>query len=308
MSSLWSLVKETVANWSAHQHARLGAALAYYSIFSLGPLILIAIATAGLVFGQETVRGEVLTTMKAMLGDAGATAVAAMLAGADRPRQGVLATIFGVGLLVFTAIGVVVQLKDALNTIWDVETPSGRSLWPLLRSYVVSIAAVLALGFLLLVSLLFTAALAAAGKFVAPYIDEAPLQLMGSFTSFCFVAVMFAMMFKWLPDTDVAWREVWPGAGLTAVLFEIGKALIGLYVGKLGLESIYGGAAALVIVLIWIYYSAQLVLLGAEFTHVYASRRARDQHRPELHRPSQLRPQQPRPGWLAPLARARRRE
>lgn len=275
MASLWSVVKETMANWAARQPGRVGAALAYYSVFSLGPLILIAIATAGLVFGQQTVRDEVMATMRTTLGDSGATAVAAMLAGAASPHQGILATFCGAALLAFAAIGVVVQLKDALNTIWDVETPPGRGLWTLLRTYVVSIAAVLALGFLLLVSLMFTTALAVAGKFVAPYMAEAPLQLLGSFTSFCLVTVMFAMTFKWLPDTHVAWREVWLGAALTAVLIEIGKAVIGLYVGKLGLESIYGGAAALVVVMMWVYYSAQLVLFGAEFTHVYAVRRAR---------------------------------
>jgi membrane protein len=273
MQGWWYLIKETGASWSRHKPARLGAALAYYSIFSLGPLILIAIAAAGLVFGEAAVRGEVSLQIRAMLGEAGANAVEAMLAGASRPYQGALATIFGICLLVFSALGVVIQLKDALNTIWDVEPGQGNTLWQFTRSYLISLAAVLSLGFLLLVSLLFTAALAAVGKYMVPYLPEVPLQILGSFASFCFITVMFAMMFKWLPDTHVSWRDVWLGAGLTAILFEIGKALIGVYIGRLGLESLYGGAASLVILLIWVYYSSQILLMGAEFTHVYANQR-----------------------------------
>jgi membrane protein len=273
MSQWWPLIKETVISWVNHKAAGLGAALAFYSVFSLGPLIVIAVAIAGLVFGQDAVRGEVGAQLRGLLGDSGAEAVNAMLAGASKPHEGVLATALGLGTLLFAAIGVVVQLKDALNTVWDIEGPQGSSVWSFVRTYLVSLAGVLSLGFLLLISLLFTTALAAAGKYFAPYLPEATMQMFGSVASFAIITLPFAMMFKWLPDTHVAWRDVWVGAAITAALFELGKFLIGFYIGKQGLESTYGAAASLVILLIWVYYSSQIVLLGAEFTHVHAKRR-----------------------------------
>jgi membrane protein len=272
MPAWWSPLQETASRWSEHKDARLGASLAYYSIFSLGPLIVIAIAIAGLVFGAEAVQNQVFGSLRGLLGDSGTQAIDAMLKGANRPREGILATVIGVGTLVFAAVGVVVQLKDALNTVWEVETPSGSGIWRFARTYILSLAGVLSLGFLLLISLLLTAALSAAGKYVAPYLPEASLQIAGLLVSFAVISLLFAMMFKWLPDTPIAWRDVWLGAILTAALFEVGKFLIGLYIGKQGLESTYGAAASIVVVLIWVYYSAQLVLMGAEFTNVYARR------------------------------------
>ena len=188
--------------------------------------------------------------------------------------EGILATMLGFGALIFAALGVVVQLKDALNTVWEVEPPKASSVWGFVRTYMVSLAAVLSLGFLLLISLLLTTALAVGGRYFAPYVPEAAMHAVGSLVSFGMITLLFAMMFKWLPDTDVAWRDVWLGAAVTAVLFEIGKFLIGLYIGKQGLESTYGAAASLVVLLIWVYYSSQLVLMGAEFTRVHARRRA----------------------------------
>jgi membrane protein len=268
----WSPLQETVSRWSEHKDARLGAALAYYSIFSLGPLIVIAIAIAGLVFDAEAVQTQVSGALHGLLGDSGTQAIDAMLKGANRPREGVFATIIGVGALVFAAVGVVVQLKDALNTVWEVKTPPGSGIWRFVRTYIWSLAGVLSLGFLLLTSMLLTAGLSAVGKYIAPYLPEATLQVAGFLASFAVIALLFAMMFKWLPDTPIAWRDIWLGAILTAALFELGKFLIGLYIGKQGLESTYGAAASIVVVLIWVYYSAQLVLLGAEFTNVYARR------------------------------------
>jgi membrane protein len=272
MSAWWSPLQETVSRWSEHKDARLGAALAYYSIFSLGPLIVIAITIAGLVFGGEAVQAQVFGALHGLLGDSGTQAIDAMLKGANRPREGIFASVIGVGTLVFAAVGVVVQLKDALNTVWEVETPPGSGIWRFVRTYIWSLAGVLSVGFLLLISLLLTAGLSAAGKYIAPYLPEAMLQIAGFLSSFALIALLFAMMFKWLPDTPIAWRDVWLGAILTAALFEVGKFLIGLYIGKQGLESTYGAAASIVIVLIWVYYSAQLVLMGAEFTNVYARR------------------------------------
>jgi membrane protein len=178
-------------------------------------------------------------------------------------------------------VGVVVQLKDALNTVWEVEPKKTSGIWGFLRTYAISIAGVLALALLLLASLLLTTALSAMGDFLDTYMPEAVFQLLGFLASFAIIAVLFAIMFKWLPDAEIAWRDVIPAAILTAVLFEIGQFLVGLYIGKQGLESTYGAAASIVVVLIWIYYSAQLVLFGAEFAAVYA-RRYGSGTRPEI--------------------------
>jgi membrane protein len=267
------VLKETVVSWSNHKCSTLGAALAYYSIFSFGPLIVIATAIAGWFFGSDAVHGEIAAQVRGLLGDSGGQALEALLAGASHPYAGIFATVFGVGTLLFAAVGVVVQLKAALNTVWDVEPSPDSGLWDYACNYLVSLAGVLSLGFLLLVSLIFTTALAVAAKFIAPYLPEGTLQIVGSLVSFVFIAALFAMMFKWLPDTHIDWRDVWLGAAMTAALFEIGKFLIGFYVGKLGLESTYGAATSLVMLLIWVYYSSQIVLLGAEFTQVYARRR-----------------------------------
>jgi membrane protein len=267
---MWTLMKASAGNWMAHKDARMGAALAYYSIFSLGPITIIAMAVAGLFFGRDVVQGEVSEAMKGLLGDSGAQAVQTMLAGASKPSEGLMATLIGLGALVFAAVGVVVQLKDALNTVWEVEDSKESGVWHFLRTYVLSFAAVIAVGFLLLVSLMLTTAIAALGKFYANSIPEALLQPVGFVASFAIVALLFALMFKYLPDAEVRWRDVWLGALVTGLLFELGKFLIGLYIGKQGLESSFGAAASLVVVLIWVYYSAQIVLMGAEFTRAHA--------------------------------------
>jgi membrane protein len=286
----WTVVKEAAANWSSHKDARQGAALAYYSVFSLGPIIVIAIAVAGLLFGHDAVSSQVMSSIREMLGDTGAKAVEAMLAGASRPAAGILAAILGVGALLFAAIGVVVQLKDALNVVWEVEESDQSGLWHFSRSYVLSFAAVLALGFLLLVSLLVSAGLAAAGKHAATYLPEGALHIISMLTSFVVVMALFAMMFKWLPDVSVGWRDVWLGAFLTALFFEIGKAAIGFYIGKQGLESTYGAAASIVVVLIWVYYTSQIILMGAEITHSYAKHNDPLKGRAPDEEPGNLRP------------------
>lgn len=269
-TKFWFLLRDAASDWVAHKDGRQGAALAYYSVFSLGPVLVIAVAVAGLVFGQDAARGEVELQLRGLLGDAAAKAVDAMLVGASKPEQGLFATAIGTAILLFSALGVVVQLKDAFNTVWEVDAKKISGLWQFARAYLVSLAAVLALGFLLLVSLLLTAGLSAASRHLGA---ATSLALAGSFVSVAAIALIFAMMFKWLPDAEVEWREVWLGAAITAALFEIGKFLIGLYIGRLALDSTYGAAASIVILLMWVYYSSQIVLLGAEFTHVYANRR-----------------------------------
>jgi membrane protein len=267
---LWTIAKDAAESWSRHKDSRQGAALAYYSVFSLGPVITIAVAVAGLVFGREAVSGQVASSIKDMLGDTGAQAVQAMLADASRPRQGILATLLGLGALLFAAIGVVIQLKDALNTVWEVEEPPGHGVWQFIRSYVISLAAVLALGFLLMVSMIITAGLAAVGKYAAPHLHEWLLHFVTILASIGVTSLLFAMMFKWLPDAAIDWHDVWLGAVVTAVLFELGKSAIGFYIGKQGLESTYGAAASIIVVLIWVYYSSQIILMGAEITHASA--------------------------------------
>src|SRR5450432_2066128 len=184
MAPFWTIAKEAALNWSEHRDARQGAALAYYSVFSIGPVVVIAVAIAGLAFGREAVNGEVASSIKGMVGDTGAKAVQAMLADASRPRQGIVATLLGIGALVFAAIGVVVQLKDALNVVWEVKETQSAGVWPFLRSYVISLAAVLALGFLLLTSMLVTALVAAFASHAAAYVQEWVLHLLSSLVSF----------------------------------------------------------------------------------------------------------------------------
>src|SRR5215212_1360763 len=279
--SIWRSAIDAAKQWSAHKDSRMGAALSYYSVFSIGPLILIAVAIAGLLFGREAVQGQVTSSLQGLLGESGANAINGMLQSADRPKEGIIATVFGIVTLVFAAVGVVVQLKDAFNTVWEVQPDKQGGIWGFLRTYIFSLAGVLAVGFMLLISMLLTTALAAFGKYFGSALPEAVLQLVGFAVSFAVIALLFALMFKWLPDAPVRWSDVWLGAILTALLFEIGKFLIGLYIGKQGLESTYGAASSLVVILIWVYYSAQIVLLGAEFTNVRAKQRGYEPQKAE---------------------------
>ena len=227
LAGWWAVFRDVALRWIDHKAATLGAALAYYSVFSIGPLMLIAIAVAGFFFGADAVRGQVSSQLVGLLGESGGKAVEAMLAGASQRQEGILATIIGLVTLLLGATGVVVQLKDALNTVWETETPVSSGLWSFARSYLVSLAGVLALGFLLLISLLLTTALSAGANLLAPFLPEAILQLFGLLIGFAFSILLFAMMFKWLPDTDIGWRDVWLGGVVTALLFEIGKFAIG---------------------------------------------------------------------------------
>ena len=272
------IATEAARNWATHKDSQAGAALAYYSVFSIGPMIVVAMALAGLVFGAEAVRGEVSESLRDSLGPSGSAAIETMLAGASRPREGVVAILLGTATLLFAAVGVVVQLKMALNAVWEVDTRRSSGLSAFVRSYVVSLAAVLAVGFVLIVSLVVTTAINAAGHYLATT-AEVTLHGVDVLVSLLIITMLFAAMFKWLPDTEVDWVDVGLGAGLTAVLFEVGKYLIGLYIAKQGLESAFGAASSLVVVLIWVYYTAQVLLLGAEFTRVFAERHGSKQRR-----------------------------
>ena len=272
--TLWQLIKEAAAEWSHDRAPRLGAALAYYTVFSLVPFLVVVIALIGLVFGQEAAQSAILSHIATLVGDQTAAAIKDMLQRADQPSTGWWATGLAIVTLLFGASGVFGQLQDALNTVWGVEPKEGRAIWGFIKDRFLSFVAVLGTGFLLLVSLILSSALAAVGKWfsgVLP-VPETVLHLLNLALSFVVIAGVFALIFKILPDAHIAWRDVWIGAVLTAALFTIGKYALGVYLGKSNVASGYGAAGSLVLILLWVYYSAQILLYGAEFTQVHANR------------------------------------
>jgi membrane protein len=270
---LGGLFKETFSHWTEDKAPRLGAALAYYTIFSLAPLLIIAIALAGLVFGEQAAQGTIVRQIGGLVGERGAETIQSVLQSAHKPAIGTIVGIFGVVTLMFGASGVFGELQDALNTVWHVPNRQ-KTIWENVKGRFPTYLMVLGIGFLLLVSLLLSAALAAIGKFVGGWlpISENLLHVLSLLVSFGISTLLFAMIFKILPQTHVAWSDVWVGAAVTALLFDIGKLLIGLYLGKSSIASTYGAASSLAIVLAWVYYSAQILYFGAEFTRVYARR------------------------------------
>jgi membrane protein len=250
---------------------RLGAALAYYTIFSIAPLLIIAIAVAGLVFGPQAAQGSIVGQIRGLVGETGAEEIQTIIRSAHKPTIGTIVGIFGVATLLFGASGVFGELQDALNTIWHVPNRQ-NSIWGSIKERFPSFLMVLGTGFLLLVSLLLSAGVAALGRFVAGWlpVSENLAHAISFLVSFTSTTVLFAMIFKILPQTRIAWSDVWVGAAVTALLFDIGKLLIGLYLGKSSIASTYGAASSLAIVLAWVYYSAQILYFGAEFTRVYA--------------------------------------
>lgn len=266
---VWALLKTAASDWLRHRSARLGAALAYYSVFSLGPLLLIVTAVAGLIWGGEAARGSIVTQFRSMLGESGSQAVEAMLQGASSSVAGGWSAVVGVVLLLVAAVGVVVQLKDALNTIFEVTEPENPGAAWYVKVYGGAFAGILALGFLLAVSLVLSAGLAGLSEWISGSAGEGLLlSVLDFIVSLGLLTLLFSMLFKWLPDKHLEWRDVWLGGLITALMFNIGKAAIGWYIGTQGLESTYGAAASVVVLLIWVYYSAQILLFGAEITHV----------------------------------------
>lgn len=266
---LWPLLKTAASDWLRHRSARLGAALAYYSVFSLGPLLLIVTAVAGLIWGGDAARGSIVTQFRGMLGESGSQAVEAMLQGASSSVAGGWSAVVGVVLLLVAAVGVVVQLKDALNTIFEVTEPKNPSTTWYVKVYGGAFAGILALGFLLAVSLVLSAGLAGLSDWISGSAGEGLLlSILDLVVSLGLLTLLFSMLFKWLPDKHLEWRDVWLGGLITALMFNIGKSAIAWYIGTQGLESTYGAAASVVVLLIWVYYSAQIVLFGAEITHV----------------------------------------
>ncbi len=256
---------------------RLSAALAYYSVFSLAPLLIIAIAIAGAMFGEDAARGAIEEQLTGSVGRESAIAVQGMLKSAGQGNQSGLMTLVGFAILLITASGVFAQLKDAMNTVWSIEPKPGQGIKGLLKARLMALSMVLVIGFLLLISLVLSAVTAAVTTWLG---DALPIpgfvfQLLSFAISLAVTTLLFAMIFKILPDAEVQWKDVWSGAFLTAMLFSIGKFGLALYLGREGAASAYGAAGALILLLSWVYYSANILLLGAEFTQVYAHSRGR---------------------------------
>ena len=272
--SIWRLARESVSGWVEDKVSRHAAALAFYTIFSLAPLVVIAVAMVGLVFGEDAAEGRLVGEIGALVGPDSAQAIQSMVAEARQPSDGVLATVVGVVVLVIGATTVFAQLQDSLDEIWGVKPRPGRPVRGILRARATSFALVLAVGFILLVSLVASAAVSAATSLlgrVLPMPGEV-LHAINFAVSFSLTALLFAAIFKVLPDVEIGWRDVWVGAVVTALLFSIGRFLIGLYLGRGSVASAYGAAGSFVVILFWVYYSAQILFLGAEFTRVYAER------------------------------------
>ena len=271
--SIWRLLKETVDEWQQDKVDRMAAALAYYTLFSIAPLLVIAVAVAGAVFGQEAARGEVVTQIQGLLGKAGAEVVQTALANTQNPQagNGIVPTLISTLVLIFGASGVFVQLQDSLNTVWNVEVSSKAGVKAVVRKRIFSFAMVITIGFILMISLVVSAGLAALSTFTNQLFPVLAslwrlLNLGVSLGTFTF---LFALIYKYIPDIKITWRDVLIGAAFTSVLFSIGKELLGLYLGNGAFGSTYGAAGSLVTMLAWIYYSVQIMLFGAEFTQVY---------------------------------------
>jgi membrane protein len=269
----FGLIKETFQGWSDDGALDLGAALAYYALFSLAPLLLIVIAVAGLVWGREAVQGQLVSQLQGLVGTEGGQAIQTMIANAGKHGKGVLATVVGVVTILFGATGVFVELQTSLDRIWNVQPRPGSGVWGFVKTRLLSFGMVLGIGFLLLVSLVVTTAVSAVGTWATGLLPAAKVVVEGVtfVASFALITLLFAMIYKVMPDVKIGWRDVGIGAAVTALLFTLGKFLIGFYLAKSSVASTYGAAGSLVIVLLWIYYSAQILFLGAEFTQVWAS-------------------------------------
>jgi len=270
---IWDLIVKSVTAWLDDYAPSMGAALAYYTLFSIAPLLVIAIAVAGMAFGQEAARGEIVAQIQGLLGPEGADAVQSLLKSTNEPARNIFAALVSLLTLVIGATTVFAELQSDLDRIWRVPAPlKENGLWLLLRTRLLSFGLVLGLGFLLLVSLLLSAGIAAFGKWNNGLFQgrEEFFQALNFGISFASTTVLFALIYKLMPRANIAWRDVWIGAAVTAFLFEIGKIFIGLYLGKTTVIAGFGAAGSLVVLLVWVYFSAQIFLLGAEFTWVYS--------------------------------------
>jgi len=270
-TQMWPLVKTAVRAWLADRAASMGAALAYYTAFSIAPLLIIAIAVAGLLFGRDAAQEEVVAQLRGLLGNAGGSAIEGLLKSTADFGSSIFGMVVGVGALFLTATTAFVELQDDLDRIWKAEPRVGSGIVNLIRSRMLSFGMVLFIGFLLAVSLILSAGIAALGNSMFSEM-EVLLQVITFVVSFAVITVLFAMIYKVLPNIKIDWEDVWIGAAITSLLFEIGKVLIGVYIGESSVASSFGAAGPFVVLMLWIYYSTQIFLLGAEFTFAYAHR------------------------------------
>lgn len=274
MHRVVSLLKETGEEFVDDNVTRLAGAIAYFTLLSLAPLIVLALAIAGLAFDEDSTKSQLAAQLGNVVGSSGAAAVRTIVESAETPSAGIVSSVIGLVVLLFGASGVFSELQSSLDTIWEVAPKPGRGIWGAIRDRLFSFAMVMGVAFLLLVSLILSTALAAAGAFFEHRLPggEVVWQALNFAISFVVVSALFAVMFKVVPDAEIRWRDVWVGALATAFLFNVGKFLIGLYLGKSSVASSYGAAGSLVVLVIWVYYSALILLLGAEFTQVYTKR------------------------------------
>jgi membrane protein len=268
-----NIIKATYTAWLDDNAPSMGAALAYYTVFSIAPLLLIVISIAGLIFGIEAARGEIFAQLQGLMGETGALAVQGLLESVSKPADSITAAIIGVVLLLIGATTVFAELQDDLDRIWHApKRTEDAGVFGLIRTRILSFGMILGIGFLLIVSLIFSAALAALGKWWEPIFGgfEFLANLVYIALSFILITLAFAMIYKLMPRMKIDWRDVWIGAFVTSFLFTLGKFLIGFYIGRSDIASGFGAAGSLVVVLVWIYYSAQIFLMGAEFTRIYS--------------------------------------
>jgi membrane protein len=272
LSLRWGLFREAASQWSRHNAPRLGAALAYYTILSLAPTVVVIVAIAGFAFGESAVRGQVYTQFRDTMGDRGAAAIQALLRAAHRPAAGITASALGFLTLLVGASGVFMELRDTLNYIWDAPPAPGFGIKAFIRHRFFSFAMVLGIGFLMMVSLTLSAIVQAAGDWLALYVPvpASVLEALNFLATFLATTLLFALIYRFLPDVRVDWEDVVIGSVITAALFAAGKFLIALYIGTAGVGSAYGAAGSLVVILVWVYYSSQIFLYGAEITRAYA--------------------------------------
>jgi membrane protein len=273
-----SLIKDTLKEWGEDQGSRLAAALAYYTTFSIAPLLVIVIAFAGLLGGREAAHGLVMAQVEDLTGTQGREFIQSMIETAAEPSTGAMASIIGAGILIVGALGVFNEMQNALNTIWDVEPKPIKNWGPRVRRFLskrlLSFSLLIGIGFLLLVSLVVSAGLSALSEYLRgfPALSEIMIQVLNIIISLGLITVLFALIFKFVPDVEVTWSNVWLGSAITAILFTIGKTLIGLYLGRSNIGDTFGAAGSLVLIMIWVYYSSQILFLGAEFTQVYSKK------------------------------------
>ena len=273
VKAVFGLGKETVAQWSEDKCARLGAALSYYTIFAIPPLFVIVIFIASLVFDENDVRSSLFGQVGGLVGEKGAGAIESALSASNPEKKGMWASLLAVLTLLVTSTGLFIELQSALNSIWGVESKPGQGIKGFIKNRLLSFAMIVCIGFLLLVSLILSAAVSAVSKYFSVLVPGLDVlwAIVNFVVSLGVIAVLFAMIFKVLPDVKIAWRDVWVGAALTALLFTVGKFLLGLYLGQNSAVSAYGAAGSIVLILLWVYYSAQILFFGAEFTQVYAN-------------------------------------